>query len=67
VEGHRPSLAGFRRRQVVLENRRQFGRTGRALFFYGLYYDLVADTDEERARVRERVAAIVDHLIEHNF
>ena len=36
-------------------------------FFYGLYYDLVADTDEERNRVREHVAAVAEHLIEHNF
>ena len=36
-------------------------------FFYGLYYDLVADTEVERSRVREQVAAIVDHLISHNF
>jgi len=36
-------------------------------FFYGLYYDLVADTEEERSRVREHVAAVAGHLIEHNF
>jgi hypothetical protein len=36
-------------------------------FFYGLYYDLVADTDEERNRIREHVAAVVGHLIDHNF
>jgi hypothetical protein len=36
-------------------------------FFYGLYYDLVADTEEERSRVREHVAAVVGHLIDHNF
>lgn len=36
-------------------------------FFYGLYYDLVADTEAERQRVREQVSAIVLHLIEHNF
>ena len=34
-------------------------------FFYGLYYDLVADTDAERAEVRETVLAIVDHLVDH--
>lgn len=34
-------------------------------FFYGLYYDLVADTETERAEVRETVLAIVDHLIDH--
>jgi hypothetical protein len=36
-------------------------------FFYGLYYDLVADTEEERSRVREQVAAVAEHLIDHNF
>jgi hypothetical protein len=36
-------------------------------FFYGLYYDLVADTEEERIRVREQVAAVAEHLLEHNF
>lgn len=36
-------------------------------FFYGLYYDLVADTEEERNRVREHVAAVAEHLIDHNF
>ncbi|MGO8814870.1 MAG: hypothetical protein ACLQVG_09480 [Terriglobia bacterium] len=36
-------------------------------FFYALYYDLVADTEEERHRVREHVAAIAGHLIDHNF
>ncbi len=34
-------------------------------FFYGLYHDLVADTETERAEVRETVLAIVDHLIDH--
>ena len=34
-------------------------------FFYGLYYDLVADTESERAEVRETVLAIVDHLVDH--
>ena len=36
-------------------------------FFYGLYYDLVARTDEEKRAVREHVAVITDHLLEHNF
>ena len=36
-------------------------------FFYGLYYDLVADTEEERQRVREHVAAMAEHLLEHDF
>ena len=37
------------------------------LFFYAQYYDLVADTDAERARVRETVTAIVDHLLAHEL
>ncbi len=36
-------------------------------FFYPLYYDLVADTEEEKARVREVVRDLTDHLIEHGF
>jgi len=36
-------------------------------FFYGLYFDLVADTEEERSRVSEQVAVVAGHLIEHNF
>ena len=36
-------------------------------FFYALYYDLVASTSEEKQRVREQVAAIADHLLDHNF
>ena len=36
-------------------------------FFYGLYYDLVAETEDEKARVREVVTSIADHLIEHDF
>ncbi len=36
-------------------------------FFYGLYYDLVADTDAERARVRRHVTALADHLVRHDF
>jgi len=36
-------------------------------FFYGLYYDLVAETEKEKARVREHVGAMADHLIEHDF
>jgi len=33
-------------------------------FFYGLYHDLVADSDAERGEVRETVFAIVDHLVD---
>ncbi|MDZ4858388.1 MAG: hypothetical protein SGI88_05350 [Candidatus Hydrogenedentes bacterium] len=36
-------------------------------FFYACYYDLVAETDEEKARVREHVLALTDHLIDHDF
>jgi hypothetical protein len=36
-------------------------------FFYGIYYDLVAKTEEEKKPVREVVAAITDHLIRHGF
>jgi hypothetical protein len=36
-------------------------------FFYPLYYDLVASTDEEKRRVREQVTALTDHLIDHGF
>ncbi len=36
-------------------------------FFYALYYDLAAKTDEQKRRVREHVAALTDHLIDHHF
>src|SRR5690606_3033674 len=36
-------------------------------FFYPLYYDLVADTEEEKARVREVMQKLADHLVEHNY
>lgn len=36
-------------------------------FFYGIYYDLVADTEEEKELVREVVGNITDHLIRHGF
>ncbi len=36
-------------------------------FFYALYYDLVANTDQEKARVREVVDRITTHLITHNY
>ncbi|MCA9734040.1 MAG: hypothetical protein H6696_04320 [Deferribacteres bacterium] len=36
-------------------------------FLYGLYYDLVAETEEEKAAVREQVKALTDHLIKHDF
>ncbi|KAA3660157.1 MAG: hypothetical protein DWQ10_07320 [Calditrichaeota bacterium] len=36
-------------------------------FLYGLYYDLVAETEEEKDAVREQVKALTDHLIKHDF
>lgn len=36
-------------------------------FFYAIYYDLVADTEEEKALVSEVVGDITDHLIRHDF
>ncbi|MCC6145856.1 MAG: hypothetical protein IT368_18770, partial [Candidatus Hydrogenedentes bacterium] len=36
-------------------------------FFYPLYYDFCADSDEERERVREVVRDLTDHLIEHDY
>ncbi len=36
-------------------------------FFYALYYDLVADTEQEKERVRAVVAGITDHLLDHNY
>ncbi|MEN8193995.1 MAG: two-component regulator propeller domain-containing protein [Bacteroidota bacterium] len=36
-------------------------------FFYAIYYDLVADTKEEKALVAEVVGDITDHLIRHGF
>ncbi len=36
-------------------------------FFYAIYYDLVAKTEEEKATVREVVADITDHLIRNGF
>ncbi|RJP31956.1 MAG: hypothetical protein C4527_06785 [Candidatus Omnitrophota bacterium] len=36
-------------------------------FFYALYYDLVADSPQEKERVREVVRSITDHLIRNDF
>jgi len=36
-------------------------------FFYPLYYDLCAETDAERERVREVVRGVTDHLLTHRF
>ncbi len=36
-------------------------------FFYPLYHDLVAEDEEEKARVREVVRDLTDHLLDHGF
>jgi len=36
-------------------------------FFYAIYHDLVAETEEEKAAVREVVRDITDHLIRNDF
>jgi hypothetical protein len=36
-------------------------------FFYGLYYDHVVETDEEREELREHVRTLTDHLVDHDF
>lgn len=36
-------------------------------FFYPLYFEFCADTEEEKNRVREVVRGITDHLIAHDF
>lgn len=36
-------------------------------FFYAIFYDLVAQTDQEKADARQVVADITDHLIRHGF
>jgi len=36
-------------------------------FFYPLYYEFCADTEEERARVREVVRDLTDDLMEHGY
>jgi len=36
-------------------------------FFYALYYDLVADSEEEKARVREVVVNLTDHLLRNDY
>jgi hypothetical protein len=36
-------------------------------FFYPLYYDLCAETEPERERLREVVRDITDHLLGHGF
>jgi len=36
-------------------------------FFYALYYDLVAESAEEKQAVRQAVCPIADHLMAHDF
>jgi len=36
-------------------------------FFYAQYYDLVAETPQEKEDVRKVVRAITDHLLAHNY
>ena len=36
-------------------------------FLYALYYDLVAETPQEKEDVRAVVRAITDHLLDHNY
>lgn len=36
-------------------------------FTYALYYDLVAETEEEKQAARDVITRIVDHLIDHNY
>lgn len=36
-------------------------------FLYALYYDLVAETPEEKARVKQVVFDVTSHLVDHNY
>ena len=36
-------------------------------FYYAIFYDLVAETEKEKADVKKVVADITDHLIRHGF
>ena len=36
-------------------------------FFYPLYYDLVCETEAEKAGVREHMRALMDHIVSHDF
>jgi len=36
-------------------------------FFYAVYYDLAAETPQEKEDVRKVVRAITDHLLDHNY
>jgi hypothetical protein len=37
------------------------------IFFYAVYYDLVADTPEEKERVKKVACSIVDHIMERGW
>lgn len=36
-------------------------------FYYGVFYDLVAETEAEKALVRDACRAVIDHLIDNGF
>ncbi len=36
-------------------------------FFYALYYDLVCETEAEKARLRQHMSALMDHILSHDF
>ncbi len=36
-------------------------------FYYGIYYDLVAETEQEKSDVRQVVGDMMDHLIRHGY
>ena len=52
---------------MVLESDTSSDELDGHYFFYGLYYDLVAETEAERDAVRAHVAAITDHLLAHDY
>ena len=53
--------------KVVLKSDTSSDELDGHFFFYPLYYDLVAQTDDEKMAVRKVVAALMDHLILHDF
>ncbi len=36
-------------------------------FFYAAYYDLVCETESEKARLRDHMRALMDHIVSHDF
>jgi hypothetical protein len=36
-------------------------------WFYSVYYDLVAETEEEKAEAREVTRRVIDHMLAHNY